>query len=315
MRVDRRRAIRSFAGAALGGILPPLSDALKPGLCLSKNVPDFEPFCFTDDAGTRHQLYVKNGGGPPVMLLHELPGLVDPDLETARRLADLHYTVIAPLLFGDPGGKGDSRGNLRHVCDVDQFACGHGNVTSPHIYWLRQLSHAVREQWPEGKGVGVIGMCLTGAFPIAMLRSTPVAAAVLCQPTIPFNLFTPLGLFTDSRALGIHKEDLLYATSKSTVPLLGIRYTGDRLSRRQRFDRMTDDFKERFYRLDLNGKQHSSLGKAFCQEAFLEVESFLNQFLRATPDPKVGSFPRRARNNSHDEVRIDCLEASHAPHK
>jgi dienelactone hydrolase len=315
MRVGRRKAIRSFAGAALGGILPPSPDALTPGLCLSKDVPGFEPFCFTDEEGTRHQLYVANGGGPPVILLHELPGLVDPDLATAKRLADLRFTVVAPLLFGEPGGEGHVLRNSIRVCGRDQFACRHGDITSPHVGWLRQLSRAVRHQWPDGKGVGVIGMCLTGAFPIAMLREPSVVAAVLCQPTIPFNLFTRFGWFTDKRALGIHPDDLRYAKTESAVPLLGIRYTGDWRSRRPRFERLTEDFKERFYRLDIEGADHSSLGNAFCSEAFLEVHSFLNQFLRTSPDPRVGPFPRRAKSNSPDEVRIENCEPAHAQHQ
>jgi dienelactone hydrolase len=321
MRVGRRTAIRRFSGAALGAMLQPPIGGLTPGLCVSSAVSDFQPFCFTDAEGVRRQVYVKDGGGPPVILLHELPGLVDADLETARKLAKLGYTVVAPLLFGDPGGEGDWLRNSKRVCGRDQFACRHSDVTSPHIHWLRQLTATVRRQWTGGKGVGVIGMCLTGAFPIAMLREPSIAAAVLCQPTVPFNLFTRIGLFTDKRGLGIDPADLLYARKESHVPLLGIRYTGDWRCRRPRFERLAEDFGERFYRLDIKGEDiegthHSSLGNAFCDAAFEEVSLFLNQFLRSSPDPQIGRFPRRSRNNSREEVRIDnCRESSHVPHK
>lgn len=92
-------------------------------------------------------------------------------------------------------------------------------------------------------------MCLTGAFPIALLRAPEIVAPVLCQPTLPFNRRNPFhafGWFTDQRALAVDPNDLRHAQTASTVPLLRIRYKEDRKCRKQRFERLTQAFPDRF---------------------------------------------------------------------
>jgi dienelactone hydrolase len=305
--VDRRTAIQSLAGASLGGLLD-LPDPLQPGLCGSAAVSGFDSYCFTDSKGARHQVYVTGQGGPPVLLLHELPGLVDHDLQAARCVGGLGYRVVTPLFFGKPGRKSrwwTTALNSFRVCDDDEFACAEDRETSPIVSWLRELCAAARTEWPEGNGVGIIGMCLTGAFPVAMLQESSVVAAVLCQPTMPFSVFDPFGWFNDESALGLNPEDVKKAKNGSAAPLLGIRYTRDRLCRPPRFKRLAAEFGTRFYRMDLAGKGHSTLAFDFCPEAFDEVRRFLNQYLRTPPDPTLGPFPSRSKSNSPHEVRIE----------
>ena len=185
MIITRRQASSRFAGplAAASLVLEAKEATIDPGLCSGNPaVPAFDSYCFTDDKGARRQLYVADGGGPPLILLHELPGLVDADLGTAQLIAGKKYTVIAPLMFGQPGGNGDFAHYCSTVCGADEFACHESYVTSTHVCWLRQLCGAVRARWTDGKGVGVIGMCLTGAFPIALMSEPSVVAPGVCQP-------------------------------------------------------------------------------------------------------------------------------------
>lgn len=100
-----------------------LPDCLSNGSCAT--APDLDGFtsvCFADVAGVRHQLYVTGSSGPPVILLHEISGLTNDTLATARQLAAARYTVVVPLLFGEPGTRATFR-NMRKVCGDDGFAC------------------------------------------------------------------------------------------------------------------------------------------------------------------------------------------------
>ena len=65
---------------------------------------------------------------------------------------------------------------------------------------LRDVCRRVSE---HARGpVGVIGMCLTGAFPLALLGEG-VQAAVLCQPTLPFNALFMRPIGAQRRVLGL----------------------------------------------------------------------------------------------------------------
>lgn len=321
MHTDRRTAIQMLVGAGLGATLPagaePDAAHLLPGRCGPAEVPGFTRYCFTDSTGKGHAVYVTGDEGPPVVLLHELPGLVRHDLNAARRIAALRYRVLAPLFFGTPNRDSSFLRNLQYTlryCRDDEFACGEGEKTSPHVVWLRQLCRAAADRWPDGTGVGVIGMCLTGALPVALLQERIVRAAVVCQPTVPFNLFTPIGWFTDFEALGLAPADLARARDERDAPILGLRYTRDSLSRAPRFRRLAQEFGPRFYRLDLEGEGHSTLGLDACDGAFAEVESLLNHHLRATPDPAIAPFPVASRPDVLDPVPLGGCPAAHAAH-
>lgn len=296
MEISRRSALRDLSAAAVGGALHLRMPAPQtgPAGCASRPPRGFESRCFTDSRGVAHTVFIAGTNGPPVLLLHELPGLIDADLAAARRFACEGFRLVVPLMFGEPGGTGDWRRFMREVCGKDRFACREGDITSPEVAWLRELAAYSAREWPEGNGAGVIGMCLTGAFPLAMLREPSVVAPVLLQPTIPFHWHSWLPWFTDNRALGVSRDDLAHAKTRSDVPLLGIRYRGDWRSRHDRFDRLSREFPDRFHRLDLPGRHHSTIGGDFCEAAFLEVLSFLNQRLRRTPDPAL-PFPTLSR--------------------
>ncbi|MBA2305644.1 MAG: dienelactone hydrolase family protein [Acidobacteria bacterium] len=221
MMVTRRHAISRLSSAAIGLTVQTPDACLPKGACPGRrDVDGFTSLCFTDSRNVRHQIYTTGTDGPPVILLHELPGLTDDTFATARQLADVRYNVVVPLLLGQAGER-RTLGNIRQVCSREQFDCNEGERTSPHVAWLRELARCARQQWPDGKGVGVIGMCLTGAFPIPMLREPAVVSPVICQPTLPFNRLNPLqafGWFTDQSALAVDPADLKHARAAHRAP-------------------------------------------------------------------------------------------------
>ena len=304
-----RRQVLFGAAATMGAAGAPSGKAeLLPGICSTEpKVEGFSSYCFVDGKGAPHPLYV-TGKGPPVLFLHELPGLNDHDLASARRVAGLGYTVAAPLLFGTPGGPGRFLHYWREICG--EFRCSAGKQTSPVLDWLLQLCPAIRTQWPEGKGIGVVGMCLTGAFPLVLLKEPSVTAAVLCQPTIPFRA---LSWIFPNADLGLHPDDLKRAIERKDVPLLGIHYHGDRLSPNKRFNRLVDEFPQRFYRLDLKGSSHSSIAKHACDDAIEEIRTLFNQYLKDPSDKDVHSFPRNAKLGAKGDKAVcnDCVCPTH----
>jgi dienelactone hydrolase len=314
METSRRDALRLLSTGAAGLMLQ-RPECIPAGLCPGGlDVAGFTSMCFADSASKKHQVYVTGAGtGPPVILMHEINGLTSETLGTARQLAAARYTVVMPLFFGEPG-KRQGLFSAGSICGDDQFSCNRPEQTSPHVKWLRELASCVRKQWPDGKGVGAIGMCLTGAFPLAMLRAPEVVAPVLCQPTLPFsprNVLHFFGWFTNQQALALDPADVTYARNNTSMPILGIRYKGDRLCKKERFERLTTEFKDRFFRLDVPGRHHSTLVGEFSPDAFAEVLAFFNHYLRTTPEGAAGKFPRLSKH-SMTEVTPGSSHGSHS---
>jgi hypothetical protein len=103
LRISRRSVLRAKATLVMGSRrLAKATPHLQAGVCFTNAIRDFESFCFTDGARNRHDLHVA-GFGPPVLLLHELPGLTKKDLAS----------VVGPLLFGKPGDQLTERSGAR----------------------------------------------------------------------------------------------------------------------------------------------------------------------------------------------------------
>jgi hypothetical protein len=304
MEVGRREAIAALTCGGVGAAVTVCEASLAPGRCAGPDVAGFTSYCFTDTAGTKRQLYVV-GEGPPVVLLHELPGLIDADLHAARRLAGGGYTVVAPLFFGTPGGEGHALRYARQLCGREQFACNKGTATSPHTRWLRELMRDVRATWPQGAGVGVIGMCLTGAFPLALLREDVVLRRCRRSP-LSLHIWTRSAGSPTRRPWRQRRDPPMRNRSATRrCSACATRSTGGG----PRFRRLAREFGGRFYRLDLPGKGHSTLGAHFCDHAFQEISAFLNRYLRAEPLSHVDPFPLRSRPGTEQDVLAPACTA------
>jgi len=226
---------------------------------MPEELPGWEQFEF-QHSDISHPVFVK-GSGAGIVLLHELPGMTPPCVALAERLVAAGYRVFMPLLFGRPLKDTILRNTLR-ICVSREIWLFRTRRTSPIVDWLRSLC---RKVWDEcgGRGVGVIGMCLTGNFAITLLAEESVLAPVVCQPTLP------LGFAASARELAMSPEDLQAVKNRSHnfgIALLGFRFKDDRLCRPGKFERIKEELGAQFDANTLPGVGHCVLTHDFVDE-------------------------------------------------
>ena len=143
--------------------------------------------------GATRDVY-RGGDGPPIILLPELPGITPETVTLCERLMRAGYSVVLPSLFGEPGKPIVPQAALQvfqNVCVSREFSVLAGRKESPISDWLRALARFEHKKH-GGPGVGVIGMCFTGGFALAMMLDESVIAPVLSVPA--------------SRAVGRHRS-------------------------------------------------------------------------------------------------------------
>ncbi len=205
---------------------------------------DRTPFC---SAKMVHDVY-RIGAGPAVLLLHELPGLMPEDITLARRLSCL-YTVYLPLLFGKPGDGHSflrdsvSRVFLRTPCWGSEFNCAAASNIGGIVPWMAALALHISAQ-SHGRGLAVIGNCLTGSIPLALMADDAVRpqlrCAVLSQPALPLGAW-PFGkplTQAGKVALGLTSDQLRKAANAG-VPTLAFRFVDDPVVPKERMEALT----------------------------------------------------------------------------
>src|SRR5688572_20388564 len=185
-------------------------------------VPGFESFRFAGTSAEERCVY-SAGQGPAVVIMHELAGLTPSCIVLAEDIVAAGFTVYLPLLFGRPG---QDLGVLPmfSICVRREFHLFAAGKRSPITDWLRDLclhTHTLR----GGRGIGLIGMCLTGGLVFALCGSPAVVAPVTCQPSLPFALFRSAKFRGD---LGSDPRDIEAArnrVSAQAIDILGFRYS------------------------------------------------------------------------------------------
>jgi dienelactone hydrolase len=220
-------------------------------------LPGFDETTFTHDGATR--TVYRRGTGPGVVIMTEIPGITPPVAAFAERVAAEGFTVFVPNLFGTPGEPLTPRRALVEIaraCVSREFHVLAAREASPITHWLRALCrHAHAEI--GGKGVGAIGMCLTGNFALALMVDPVVMAPVLSQPSLPF----PIGR---ARRAGLHLSDADLAAVKARVaggcPVLGIRFTGDPACPPERFARLREELGAGFEGIEIDSSRGNPHG-------------------------------------------------------
>lgn len=227
----------------------------------------FERSSVTHD-GRTHDVY-RAGAGPAVLVIHEIPGIHPGVVEFARRLIDAGYTTYLPSLVGRPGGPHDSaaiRRSVLRVCVAREFTML-TDRTSRVVTWLRAL--AAQASAECGGVVGVVGMCFSGGFALATALEPAVAAAVLSQPALP----VPIGR-CGGAALGLDPDDRLRIADRARDGLcvLGLRFTGDKMSPPERFDTLRSTLGTAFEPIEIDSAPGNPHGIAENAHSVLTVD-------------------------------------------
>lgn len=219
---------------------------------------DFDRFEFSG-AGRTKDVY-RAGSGPAVIVIAEIPGITPKVIDFARMVIDIGCTAYLPHLFGEPGDAATPLNAAKiapRVCVSREFAAFAHERTAPVSLWLRALARQTHLDC-GGPGVGAIGMCFTGGFALGMTVDTSVIAPVLSQPSLPIAL-TRRG----RAALGISPEDLAVVTQRTVddgICVLGLRFTGDKLSPGERFDSLRRELGDAFIGVEIDSSPGNPWG-------------------------------------------------------
>lgn len=193
------------------------------------------------------------GSGPAVVVLSEIPGITPQVAAFAARVADAGFSVWMPQLFGTPGkpmSLAYAGEMMLRMCVSREFSVFAAHQSSPVVAWLRCLARDAHAD-SGGPGVGVVGMCITGNFGLAMMLDAPVIAPVLSQPSLPVGFGDTAG--------ALHASDAEIAAAKDKIQnqgarILGLRFIQDPLCRGQRFERLRDTFGSAFEGIEIDAR-------------------------------------------------------------
>lgn len=257
----------------------------------------FSTYVFPDSGDGRTVYWRGPHGRPGVILLHELPGMVEQCVDLGTELATPHQgreglQVHMPLLFGTPREEGSSLDQAKWVwCMRSEMSMFSSSRKSPITEWVAALAADVANRTGVER-VGVIGMCLTGSLVFGLIAEPSVGAVVASQPSLPFGI-TPWQRRSLGMPTGEFKNNL-----DGAAPLLAMRYRGDFICPRQRLESLAgayeqelpepkpgerqDEQLEGLRIIDVPGRAHALLTLNRDDDTVTAVKDFLHENLDRT---------------------------------
>ncbi len=213
----------------------------------------------------------RRGTGPAVLVVSEIPGITPEVADFARRVAGAGFTVAMPVLFGVAGKPMTNRyalSSMARACVSSEFVCLAKAKRSPVTDRLIELAKELHAEC-GGPGVGVVGMCLTGGFALAMMIDPVVVAPVLSQPSLPL----PLGR-ARRRDLGISDDELRVVKERVAggCPVLGLRFSEDPVAPAERFARLRDELGDGFVGVEIDSSKGNRHGFGRMAHSVLTLE-------------------------------------------
>ena len=205
-------------------------------------------------AGITYDCYEK-GSGAGVVLIPEIPGITPQVLGLAEHLVDRGFTVVVPSPFGEPGRPMTGGYLLRQVarlCVSSEFRAFAVGVHRPITDFFRAVASDLAERTP-GSGVGVIGMCFTGGFALALAVDDSVRASVLSQPAMPFPVSRARKL--DATVSPDEFDRVAERAATGEVCALGLRFSEDASAPRERFATIADRLGDAFEVIELDSSE------------------------------------------------------------
>src|ERR1700722_2909775 len=204
----------------------------------------FEPYEFRDKfRGRKRPVFrsVRPETRAAVIVLHELFGATPELFQFANRIAEEGFTAFVPILFGTPNATfriDRAIRDIAHVCLSQEFSILGANRSSPIVEWIRALgAHVHREV--GGRGIGVVGLCLTGNFALEMMDDPHVSAPVVSEPALPWCITPCL-----KRALGLTPHEMATIRQRTAAgqQILAFRFDKDWISPEARDDTLRATF-------------------------------------------------------------------------
>ncbi|MET0385911.1 MAG: dienelactone hydrolase family protein [Polyangiales bacterium] len=274
-----------------------------PASAPNGDLSTFEREVFESD-GFSHAVFRK-GNGPAVLVITEMPGISPQVLGFADRVVALGCTAVLPDLFGDAGRDPLAHGKLRAVpymlrsvaqaCISREFTTFALGKSSPVVGFLRSLA-AREHKRCGGPGVGVVGMCFTGGFALAMATEPTVVAPVLSQPSLPLTLSE-----RHKAAIDCSDADLQRVAARCSnegLRVLGLRFKEDPAVPGARFRFLKERLGDGFIAVELSPsarhpsgplpKAHSVLTGDLIDEPGQPTRAALDQVLAFFRDKLIG---------------------------
>lgn len=252
-------------------------------------------FCLNDSANKK----------PPVLLLHEMTGLSPGTLAYAEDLSK-DFTVYVPLLFGEKGKFSPASGLWAYWFRglIDFFPDGEWGVPAqgspPIVSWLRGVVQTIGNQH-GAQSIGIIGNCMTGPLPLALLDHPRVAAVVVAQPALPMRFW----YYTDSdrQSLGLSTDDL-HIARQSAARIYGLRFETDCIADRAKQQNLRREFGARFRDGEIPARDYQPDGKPINAHSTL-IGSWKK-------DAEAGQASRDARTRVRTFLLTELDESAHA---
>lgn len=213
------------------------------------SLDDFDQTTFTADGASR--IVYRLGSGPAVVVMSEIPGITPEVAGFARRVSGAGLCAVMPHLFGEDGRPASGAyalASIARACVAREFTVLATGRTSPIISWLRALARHEHERC-GGPGVGAVGMCFTGGFALGMMVDETVVAPVLSQPSLPFGIGRKR-----KWDLGLSDADtrMVEERGASGTCVLGLRFSGDKMSPPERFAHLRQLLGDRFVAVEID---------------------------------------------------------------
>jgi dienelactone hydrolase len=265
---------------------------------------DFTKESFEAD-GKRRDVF-RIGTGPAVIVISEIPGITPLVAQFGRRVAAAGCTAVLPGALRRSRSPAWNR--LRPAVDRSGLCLTgvlrvRAQEDQPDHGVVAQAGRAEHERC-GGPGVGVIGMCFTGGFALAMMVDEIVLAPVLSQPSLPFPLSKKF-----KADLGISDGDLAKVKERTATGtcLLGLRFTNDPFCFEERFETLRRELGDAFIAVEIDSapgnphrhpkKAHSVLTEHLIDEVGTPTRAALDQtlaFFREKLGVGTGAGPRPA---------------------
>lgn len=234
---------------------------------------DFRSVAFRRDKTSKVVYWL--GEGPAVLVLSEMPGITPRVADFARRLAGAGFTVVMPSLFGvdgKPPSKGYLATSFSKGCVSKEFVAFAKGRSSPITTWLRALAAHAHDEC-GGPGVGVVGMCFTGGFALAMMVDERVLVPVLSQPALPMPISAG-----HKRDLSVGTDELRIVKERSVAGacVIGLRFTDDPLVPAERFERLREELGDGFIGVEIDSSPGNDHGFPSDAHSVL-TESFVDE--------------------------------------